>query len=112
MPFGYVIYSDFKLLSHAEMCRLPEKSESKLSWPCEEVCSAETLEPGAGTDGVPLDPPRGEEYWIPTDPRFSHALDLVSYIRSSPEFSDAFSLGVAGHFDSHAHVSAPNSHHL
>ena len=45
-----------------------------------------------------LDPPRGEEYWIPTDPRFKHAVDLVSYIRSGPEFSDTFSIGVAGHF--------------
>ncbi|KAH9981738.1 methylenetetrahydrofolate reduct [Russula compacta] len=48
------------------------------------------------------DPPRGAEYWIPTDPRFVHALDLVSYIRSSPEFSDAFSLGVAAYPDGHA----------
>ena len=52
MPFGCVIYPDFKLLRHAEMRRLPEKSESKLSWPCEEVCSAEILDPAAGTDGV------------------------------------------------------------
>ncbi|KAI0042689.1 methylenetetrahydrofolate reduct [Auriscalpium vulgare] len=48
------------------------------------------------------DPPRGEEYWIPTDPRFAHAADLVSYIRSHPEFSDAFSIGVAGYPDGHA----------
>ncbi|KAI0293541.1 methylenetetrahydrofolate reduct [Russula brevipes] len=48
------------------------------------------------------DPPRGEEYWIPTDPRFTHALDLVSYIRSSPEFSDTFCLGVAAYPDGHA----------
>jgi methylenetetrahydrofolate reductase (NADPH) len=48
------------------------------------------------------DPPRGEEYWIPTDPRFNYGLDLVSYIRSSPEFSDAFSLGVAAYPDGHA----------
>lgn len=54
------------------------------------------------TEGVFLDPPKGEEYWIPTDPRFTHAVDLVSYIRSSPEFSDVFSIGVAGHFNSHA----------
>ncbi|KAI0032200.1 methylenetetrahydrofolate reduct [Vararia minispora EC-137] len=47
------------------------------------------------------DPPRGEEYWIATDPRFKHAIDLVSYIRSSPEFSDAFSIGVAGYPDGH-----------
>lgn len=41
------------------------------------------------------DPPRGEEYWIPTDRRFSHGIDLVSYIKSSSEFSD-FCVGVAG----------------
>lgn len=42
------------------------------------------------------DPPRGEEYWIPTDPRFTHAIDLVKYIKSHPEFGSYFSLGVAG----------------
>ncbi|KAI0263359.1 methylenetetrahydrofolate reduct [Gloeopeniophorella convolvens] len=48
------------------------------------------------------DPPRGEEYWIPTDPRFEHAADLVAYIRAAPEFADAFSIGVAGYPDGHA----------
>ncbi|KAI9446165.1 methylenetetrahydrofolate reduct [Lactarius indigo] len=48
------------------------------------------------------DPPRGEEYWIPTDPRFAHALDLVTYIRSTPEFSEAFSIGVAAYPDGHS----------
>ncbi|OCH93881.1 MTHFR-domain-containing protein [Obba rivulosa] len=48
------------------------------------------------------DPPRGEEYWIPTDPRFSHAVDLVRYIRSSPEFSSNFCIGVAAYPDGHA----------
>ncbi|KAH9066364.1 methylenetetrahydrofolate reduct [Lactarius vividus] len=48
------------------------------------------------------DPPRGEEYWIPTDPRFTHALDLVTYIRSTPEFSEAFSIGVAAYPDGHS----------
>lgn len=48
------------------------------------------------------DPPKGEEYWIPTDPRFTHAVDLVSYIRSSPEFSEVFSIGVAAYPDGHA----------
>lgn len=47
------------------------------------------------------DPPKGEEYWIPTDPRFTHAIDLVSYIRSSPEFSEVFSIGVAAYPDGH-----------
>ncbi|KAI0318818.1 MTHFR-domain-containing protein [Amylostereum chailletii] len=48
------------------------------------------------------DPPRGQEYWIQTDPRFNHAIDLVSYIRSSPEFSDSFSIGVAAYPDGHS----------
>ncbi|KDQ61166.1 hypothetical protein JAAARDRAFT_55867 [Jaapia argillacea MUCL 33604] len=47
------------------------------------------------------DPPRGEEYWIPTDPRFNHAIDLVKYIRSSPEFSPQFCIGVAAYPDGH-----------
>lgn len=45
---------------------------------------------------ITIDPPRGEEYWIPTDPRFQHALDLVTYIKESPEFSSYFCVGVAG----------------
>ncbi|KAH9952074.1 methylenetetrahydrofolate reduct [Amylocystis lapponica] len=47
------------------------------------------------------DPPRGEEYWIPTDPRFTHGSDLVSYIHSSPEFSSHFCIGVAAYPDGH-----------
>ncbi|CCL99999.1 uncharacterized protein FIBRA_02024 [Fibroporia radiculosa] len=47
------------------------------------------------------DPPRGEEYWIPTDPRFTYGVDLVSYIRSSPEFSSEFCVGVAAYPDGH-----------
>ncbi|VDC06687.1 unnamed protein product [Peniophora sp. CBMAI 1063] len=47
------------------------------------------------------DPPRGEEYWMPADPRFKRARDLVSYIRSTPEFADHFSIGVAGYPDGH-----------
>ena len=43
-----------------------------------------------------VDPPRGEEYWIPTDPRFSHAIDLLSYIKNTPEFASHFCVGVAG----------------
>ncbi|KAF8590028.1 MTHFR-domain-containing protein [Ramaria rubella] len=47
------------------------------------------------------DPPRGSEYWIPTDPRFVHAEDLVSHIRTSPEYSSHFCIGVAGYPDGH-----------
>ncbi|TFK42391.1 methylenetetrahydrofolate reductase-domain-containing protein [Crucibulum laeve] len=47
------------------------------------------------------DPPRGEEEWIPSDPRFAHGIDLVSYIRSSSEFSSHFCIGVAAYPDGH-----------
>ncbi|KAG6889836.1 hypothetical protein C0995_014314 [Termitomyces sp. Mi166 len=43
------------------------------------------------------DPPRGKEEWTPIDPNFQHAIDLVKFIRSTPEFSDYFCIGVAGH---------------
>lgn len=42
------------------------------------------------------DPPWGADHWIPADPRFTHAIDLVKYIRSNPEFKDYFCIGVAG----------------
>ncbi|CEL51486.1 hypothetical protein RSOLAG1IB_00021 [Rhizoctonia solani AG-1 IB] len=48
------------------------------------------------------DPPRGEEYWIPTDPRFRHAEDLVTYIRQHPKFGSHFCVGVAGYPDGHS----------
>ncbi|KAG9091222.1 hypothetical protein FS749_016709 [Ceratobasidium sp. UAMH 11750] len=48
------------------------------------------------------DPPRGEEYWIPTDPRFQHAEDLVTYIKQHPTFSSHFCVGVAGYPDGHS----------
>ncbi|TFK30211.1 methylenetetrahydrofolate reduct [Coprinopsis marcescibilis] len=47
------------------------------------------------------DPPRGEEEWIPSDTRFTHAIDLVSYIRASPEYSSHFCIGVAAYPDGH-----------
>ncbi|GLB34715.1 putative methylenetetrahydrofolate reductase [Lyophyllum shimeji] len=47
------------------------------------------------------DPPRGREEWIPTDPRFNHATDLVKFIRSSPEFATEFCIGVAAYPDGH-----------
>ncbi|KAI0703567.1 methylenetetrahydrofolate reductase-domain-containing protein [Cytidiella melzeri] len=46
------------------------------------------------------DPPRGDEAWIPTDPRFQHGVDLVSYIREQPDFA-GFSVGVAAYPDGH-----------
>ncbi|KAJ6618807.1 methylenetetrahydrofolate reduct [Mycena sp. CBHHK59/15] len=47
------------------------------------------------------DPPRGEEEWTPTDSRFTHGADLVSYIRSLPEYSSQFCIGVAAYPDGH-----------
>ncbi|KAH7906157.1 methylenetetrahydrofolate reductase-domain-containing protein [Hygrophoropsis aurantiaca] len=47
------------------------------------------------------DPPRGEEKWTPVDPRFKHGIDLVTYIRSSPEFSSQFCIGVAAYPEGH-----------
>ncbi|CAE6418076.1 unnamed protein product [Rhizoctonia solani] len=48
------------------------------------------------------DPPRGEEYWIPADPRFRHAEDLVTYIKQHPKFGSHFCIGVAGYPDGHS----------
>ena len=42
------------------------------------------------------DPPRGQEHWIPTDLRFAHAVDLVKFIKTTPEFASDFCVGVAG----------------
>ncbi|KAG7092784.1 hypothetical protein E1B28_009106 [Marasmius oreades] len=38
---------------------------------------------------------------MPVDPRFQHGVDLVSYIRSIPEFSAQFCIGVAAYPDGH-----------
>ncbi|KAF8637361.1 hypothetical protein AX17_002860 [Amanita inopinata Kibby_2008] len=47
------------------------------------------------------DPPRGAEEWLPIDPRFIHGIDLVTYIRSIPEYSSHFCVGVAAYPDGH-----------
>ncbi|KAK7044270.1 methylenetetrahydrofolate reductase 1 [Paramarasmius palmivorus] len=47
------------------------------------------------------DPPRGKEEWIPIDPRFQHGVDLVTYIKSKPEWRDWFCVGVAAYPDGH-----------
>lgn len=46
-----------------------------------------------------IDPPRGAEAWIPADPKFTSALDLIKYIKGSPNFKDQFCVGVAGYPD-------------
>ncbi|KAF7731700.1 hypothetical protein EC973_008872 [Apophysomyces ossiformis] len=45
------------------------------------------------------DPPRGHEYWTPCDGGFSHAVELVKYIRQ--EYGDYFCIGVAGYPEGH-----------
>lgn len=46
------------------------------------------------TDGMVVDPPRGEEYWVSANAEFQHATDLVRYIRE--KHGDTFCIGVAG----------------
>ncbi|PKY39789.1 methylenetetrahydrofolate reduct [Rhizophagus irregularis] len=41
------------------------------------------------------DPPRGQEYWTSCDSDFTHAIDLVRFIRK--EYGDYFCIGVAGY---------------
>ncbi|KAJ2705251.1 methylenetetrahydrofolate reductase 1 [Coemansia sp. IMI 203386] len=45
------------------------------------------------------DPPRGSEYWTACDGGFTHAADLVRYIRS--QYQDYFCIGVAGYPEGH-----------
>ncbi|KAG8856825.1 hypothetical protein FRB91_000324 [Serendipita sp. 411] len=52
------------------------------------------------------DPPRGEDHWIPSDPRFISGLDLVKFIKSTPEFRDYFCVGVAAYPDGHTESTA------
>ncbi|KIY49793.1 MTHFR-domain-containing protein [Fistulina hepatica ATCC 64428] len=47
------------------------------------------------------DPPRGQEEWMPTDSRFTHGIDLVTYIRES-QWADDFCVGVAAYPDGHS----------
>ena len=57
------------------------------------------------------DPPHGSEYWIPTDPDFAQAIDLVRYIKTHPEFASHFCIGVAGECSGlfcHFHVNPYN----
>ncbi|KAH9945794.1 MTHFR-domain-containing protein [Epithele typhae] len=46
------------------------------------------------------DPPRGKEHWEPSDPRFQHGVDLVRYIKTTPEFA-GLCVGVAAYPDGH-----------
>lgn len=76
-----------------QILRLRKQKASRQYWHCEEVQHF-----AFGTRFVDncIDPPRGQEEWIPVDPRFTNAIDLVKYIRSSAEFSSHFCIGVAG----------------
>ena len=45
------------------------------------------------------DAPRDQEYWTPCDQGFTHASDLVTYIRQ--HYGDYFCIGVAGYPEGH-----------
>lgn len=51
------------------------------------------------------DPPRGQEYWVPSTGEFSYAVDLVKYIRKN--YGDWFCIGVAAYPEGHADGSNP-----
>jgi methylenetetrahydrofolate reductase (NADPH) len=51
------------------------------------------------------DPPRGSEYWVPTNSEFCYAVNLVKYIRKA--YGDWFCIGVAAYPEGHADGSAP-----
>ncbi|KAK9458471.1 methylenetetrahydrofolate reductase-domain-containing protein [Lipomyces oligophaga] len=52
------------------------------------------------------DPPRGEEYWTPSEGQeFKHAVDLVKHIRS--QYGDYFCIGVAAYPEGYADGSNP-----
>ncbi len=76
-------------------CRKRRSGELRTYWPFAEVRRCRIH--GRAPLIITIDPPRGAEHWIPTDSRFQHGVDLVRYIKSTPEFAD-FCVGVAGHF--------------
>ena len=51
------------------------------------------------------DPPRGQEYWVPSSGEFQYAVDLVKYIRQ--KYGDWFCIGVAAYPEGHADGSSP-----
>lgn len=78
--------------------RMPKKKGSVTFWLCEEVMHTKHSLDMFAYDSNFEDPPRGEEEWVASDSRFTRAVDLVSYIRSIPEYADWFCIGVAGWF--------------
>ena len=51
------------------------------------------------------DPPRGQEYWVPSSGEFQYAVDLIKYIRK--KYGDWFCIGVAAYPEGHADGSSP-----
>ena len=51
------------------------------------------------------DPPRGQEYWVPSCGEFCHAVDLVKYIRR--KYGNWFCIGVAAYPEGHTDGSSP-----
>lgn len=57
---------------------------------CERIISCELCSQQLNTD-----PPRGQVNWVACESGFSHAIDLVKYIRK--EYGDYFCVSVAGY---------------
>jgi len=51
------------------------------------------------------DPPRGQEYSVPSSGEFTYAIDLVKYIRK--KYGDWFCIGVAAYPEGHVDGSSP-----
>jgi len=96
----------FHVLSTHNHVRRPKAEVLKQFLRCVEVVKSDFWVNHEYLNRFLADPPRGEEEWIPVDPNFTHGVDLVSYIRSSSEFSSYFCIGVAGRLI-HLHVVPP-----
>ncbi|MBU3759477.1 MAG: methylenetetrahydrofolate reductase [NAD(P)H] [Candidatus Omnitrophica bacterium] len=53
------------------------------------------------------DPPKGQTEFKPVPGGFRYASELVNFIRSEPEFKDAFSIAVAGYPEGHIECRDP-----
>ena len=74
-----------------------------------DLCDSQTLRELGIQNILALrgDAPRGEEYWVASDPEFQHGSDLVRYIRR--QHGDYFCIGVAGYPEGHCDSSDKTS---